>query len=221
MNHYLASDVPQSLDRWGAAFPQGTRIDKAQWPAMVAALRGGGGGRSAIVWLSTEYPEWPALLGELVQSDKRARVVVTTGVPDDREGLTAINEGARAYCHLFAVPEMLQEVALVVQHGGLWVGRALVSRLAAATAGLTAPHAVPQAHQDLQLRLSSRELEVARAVAQGLSNKEIADRLFISERTVKAHLGATFEKLGVRDRVQLVLRMNQGPQVAQGPASHA
>jgi DNA-binding NarL/FixJ family response regulator len=169
------------------------------------------GGRAARRRLSTEYPEWPALLGELVRSDKRARVVVATGVPDDREGLKAINEGARAYCHLFAVPEMLQEVALVVQHGGLWAGRALVARLAAATAGLAAPHAVPQAQQDLRQRLSSRELEVARAVAQGLSNKEVADRLFISERTVKAHLGATFEKLGVRDRVQLVLRMNQGP----------
>ncbi|RYF45139.1 MAG: response regulator transcription factor [Comamonadaceae bacterium] len=186
-----------------------------QWPALVAALRGDGGGRSAIVWLSTEYPEWPALLSELVRSDKRARVVVATGVPDEREGLKALNEGARAYCHLFAVPEMLREVALVVQHGGLWMGSALVARLAAATSGLTTPHAAPQAQQDLQQRLSSRELEVASAVAKGLSNKEIADRLFISERTVKAHLGAAFEKLGVRDRVQLVLRMNQGPQAPQ------
>lgn len=221
MNHYLVSEVPQSLDRWAAAFPQGTRIDKQQWPAMLAVLRGGGGGRSAIVWLSTEYPEWPALLSELVRTDKRARVAVASSVPDEREALKAINEGARAYCHLFAVPEMLKEVALVVQHGGVWMGSALVARLAAATAGLTAPLAPPDAQQDLQQRLSSRELEVARAVAKGFSNKEIADLLFISERTVKAHLGAAFEKLGVRDRVQLVLRMNQGPQVSQGPTSHA
>ncbi|MBV7544215.1 response regulator transcription factor [Acidovorax sp. sic0104] len=221
MNHYLASEVAQSLDRWGAAFPQGTRVDRQQWPALVEVLRGAGGGRSAIVWLSTEYPEWPALLSELVRSDKRARVVVASGVPDEREALRAINEGARAYCHLFAVPEMLREVALVVQHGGVWMGSSLVARLAAATAGLTAPLASPQAQQDLQQLLSSRELEVARAVAKGFSNKEIADLLFISERTVKAHLGAAFEKLGVRDRVQLVLRMNQGPQYSQGPTSHA
>ena len=51
---------------------------------------------------------------------------------------------------------------------------------------------------------------MAQAVARGLSNKEIAEKLFISERTVKAHLGATFEKLQVRDRVQLVLRLNHG-----------
>jgi DNA-binding NarL/FixJ family response regulator len=53
--------------------------------------------------------------------------------------------------------------------------------------------------------LSARELQVAQAVAEGRSNKEVADLLSISERTVKAHLGAVFEKLGIRDRLQLVL----------------
>ena len=212
MHHrqFLASDAPQPADRWSAAFPQGERFARDQWPALVAALREGGGGRSAVVWLSTEYPEWPQLLRELVEADARARVVVAASAPDDREGLSAINQGARGYCHLYAVSEMLQEVALVVQHGGRWVGPTLVARLAAATWGLTAPQATREVRQELEQRLSARELEVARAVAQGLSNKEIAERLFISERTVKAHLGATFEKLGVRDRVQLVLRMNQG-----------
>jgi DNA-binding NarL/FixJ family response regulator len=52
-----------------------------------------------------------------------------------------------------------------------------------------------------------REAQVARAVAVGRSNKEVADLLFISERTVKAHLSAVFEKIGVRDRLQLVLRL--------------
>ncbi len=55
--------------------------------------------------------------------------------------------------------------------------------------------------------LSAREAQVARTVLAGRSNKEVAAQLFISERTVKAHLGAVFEKLGVRDRLQLVLRL--------------
>jgi DNA-binding CsgD family transcriptional regulator len=46
-------------------------------------------------------------------------------------------------------------------------------------------------------------------VADGKSNREVAEQLFISERTVKAHLGAAFEKLGVRDRVQLVLHLQR------------
>jgi len=55
--------------------------------------------------------------------------------------------------------------------------------------------------------LSMRELEVARAVSEGLTNKEVAWRLGITERTVKAHLGAVFDKFGVRDRLQLALRL--------------
>jgi len=53
-------------------------------------------------------------------------------------------------------------------------------------------------------------------VAEGKSNKEVARALKISERTVKAHLSAIFEKLGVRDRVQLVLQLSS----AHVPASH-
>ena len=56
--------------------------------------------------------------------------------------------------------------------------------------------------------LSDREAQVAKFVAQGANNREIAQALQISERTVKAHLSAIFEKLGVRDRLQLSLRVN-------------
>lgn len=209
MRHFLASDSVQPSDRWWMAFPQGACFGKADRAALVEALQKAGA-TPAAAWLSTEYSDWPELLRTVLAQVPAARVVVVSGVPDDSEGLRAINEGARGYCHLFAIPEMLQEVAVVVQHGGLWVGPALVARLAAATWSLTASQASQQGQEDLQQLLSSRELEVAQAVARGLSNKEIAEKLFISERTVKAHLGSTFEKLQVRDRVQLVLRLNQG-----------
>jgi len=61
-------------------------------------------------------------------------------------------------------------------------------------------------------------VQVARAVSAGRSNKEVADKMFISERTVKAHLGAIFEKLGVRDRLQLVLRLAASPELASTSA---
>ncbi len=56
--------------------------------------------------------------------------------------------------------------------------------------------------------LTEREREVAKAVAQGASNKEIARQLDITERTIKAHVGAILEKLGARDRLQLSLIVN-------------
>ena len=58
--------------------------------------------------------------------------------------------------------------------------------------------------------LTKRERQVAQSVSNGLSNREIAARLNISERTVKARLTAVFQKLGVRDRVQLALLMRGG-----------
>jgi DNA-binding NarL/FixJ family response regulator len=64
---------------------------------------------------------------------------------------------------------------------------------------------VAEAPADWSAGLTEREREVARAVASGASNKEIARRLGITERSVKAHTGAIFEKLGVRDRLQLSL----------------
>ena len=58
--------------------------------------------------------------------------------------------------------------------------------------------------------LTKRERQVAQSVSSGLSNREIAERLNISERTVKARLTTVFQKLGVRDRVQLALLMRGG-----------
>ena len=60
---------------------------------------------------------------------------------------------------------------------------------------------------------------MARAVTAGRSNREVADLLFISERTVKAHLGAVFEKIGVRDRLQLVLRLAASADPGPTPAT--
>ena len=64
--------------------------------------------------------------------------------------------------------------------------------------------------------LTPREREIALLVGAGVSNKAIAQRLDITERTVKAHLGAVFNKLGVTGRLQLALRVTARPD----PAAH-
>jgi len=166
------------------------------------------------VWVPVQHEDWLSKVAALVAAQPACRVVVVSTVPYDAEGLRAVNVGARGYCHQLAVPEMLQEVAQAVQHGGMWLGPDLVQRLVAATRQLLADSATPSTHKVDLTVLSDRELQVAKAVAAGKSNKEVADQLFISERTVKAHLGAVFEKLGVRDRVQLVLLMSSAPSPA-------
>jgi DNA-binding NarL/FixJ family response regulator len=178
---------------------------------LLARLRGASA--AGLVWLSSGDEQWAAHLQQILQAQPATPVVLLSSAPEPQQGLSAINGGARGYTHAYAVPALLQEVALVVEHGGLWVGPELLQRLVGSTqAALAArrPAAGPAqgAPSDkVWASLSAREAEVARAVSQGRSNKEVADLMHISERTVKAHLGAVFEKLGVRDRLQLVLRL--------------
>jgi two-component system, NarL family, nitrate/nitrite response regulator NarL len=200
-HHFLASSAAQPpiqpSERWLLAFPNG---QWSNWSTLKAQLKPGD-----TVWVPVAHADWEARVRELLAHQPACQVVVTSTVLQDPEGLRALNAGARGYCHALAVPAVLKEVAQVVAHGGLWLGPDLVQRLMAATRDALArsPNA-PLPQVDLSV-LSERERQVAQAVADGKSNKEVAEQLFISERTVKAHLGAAFEKLGVRDRVQLVL----------------
>jgi DNA-binding NarL/FixJ family response regulator len=104
---------------------------------------------------------------------------------------------------------VLQQVATVVQQGGLWIGENLMLRLLRATARVPVPESArvedPMAWAEL---LTDREREVAITLAKGASNKEIGRTLGITDRTVKAHVGAILEKLHVRDRLQLSLIIN-------------
>src|SRR5690606_30534690 len=117
------------------------------------------------------------------------------------EARDAIAAGARGYVHYLAAAPLLQQLAQVVSLGGVWIGPELMQKLI-----LVARPAAPRSANPQQLAvLTPREQSVAQAVADGKTNKEVARELQITERTVKAHLGAIFEKLGVRDRLQLVL----------------
>ncbi len=182
----------------------------------------------SLVWLSNTDAQWPQALRQILQTQPAARVVLLSSVPEPTEGLRALDDGARGYTHAYGVPALLQEVALVIEHGGLWVGPDLLRRLVGSTnAALVAQQAVSVSKAQAPVAaapnawtlLSAREAQVARAVSAGRSNKEVADKMFISERTVKAHLGAIFEKLGVRDRLQLVLRLAASPEPASAPAA--
>ncbi len=197
-----ASSMPSA--RWNEAFPQGVCVAAQQLSAEF--------GSDALLWLSTAEPGWQDELAALTRAHEGVRIIALAEMPDEDEALQALELGARGYCHARAVPSLLREAALAVEHGGLWVGPTLLARFLGALR-----RQAPVAAQDDQLRtLSVRELEVARAVAEGLANKEVAARLGIGERTVKAHLGAVFDKLGVRDRLQLALQMRPAVGMEQG-----
>ncbi|MDP3036249.1 MAG: response regulator transcription factor, partial [Rhodocyclaceae bacterium] len=151
-----------------------------------------------------------ALVGALRQATPGCALVVLSNVPHDDEGLAVLEAGAAGYTGALAVADVLHQIDTVVANGGLWVGPDLLQRLILAIG----KRGAQQLAGDKLDKLSPREREVALAVATGATNKEVAQRLDITERTVKAHLGHVFEILKVRDRLQLAISLNGLPKAA-------
>jgi len=153
--------------------------------------------RASMLKKLTDDPEWKPIL-------QRHRVLWADAAPHDENGLTALQAGCVGYCHLYCHPEQLRQIITVLAAGELWVGRDLLLRLLGAV-----QKQLPVANANALAELTEREQTVANLVVEGLANKEIADRLAITVRTVKAHLTTIFSKLGVRDRLQLVARLRR------------
>jgi len=146
-------------------------------------------------------------VGEITRARPTTKVVVLTSRPDEREGIAALKAGARGYCDRDIEAGLLQKALHVVQDGEIWIGRKLIPHLLEElTAAAEHQPAEPVKPPDDRLdRITPREREIAQLLSAGASNKDIAKRLSVTERTVKAHLTAVFRKLGVSGRLQLAL----------------
>jgi two-component system, NarL family, nitrate/nitrite response regulator NarL len=189
----------RAVGRWREAF-EGALVVKSAGQALSRL------GPGTVVWVDIAALD---SLAAIRTARPDVAIVAMTLAPKAEEAVRALGAGARGYCHALAAPEMLRQVALVVSNGGLWLGPDLMSRAAVAVAQAVTPGARPAL--DVFEALTPRERAVALQVAEGASNKEIARRLDITLRTVKAHLSAIFDKLGVRDRLQLVLALRRSP----------
>ena len=132
--------------------------------------------------------------------------------PDDADAVAALKQGASGYCSRQSEPTLLRRALQRVRAGEIWVGRSVTGHLLEELAALSHRRG-PEAPQRLR-RLTARERELVAIVAAGASNKEIAERLSIAERTVKAHLTSIFQKLGVSSRLHLAVYALE----AQAPA---
>lgn len=147
-----------------------------------------------------------AVLRQMKEEKMATRVVLLTAALDEEEVLEAMRLGVRGVVLKEMAPRLLVQCIRKVHAGGEWletrsVGRAL-GQLLRREAG----------RGEMARILTARELEIARMVARGLRNRDIADKLSISEGTVKIHLHRTYEKLGVDGRLQLMLYVQKnGP----------
>ncbi len=140
----------------------------------------------------------------------QTKMIVMSSEFKEREELFAVLFGARAYVPEDLDPNLFSKVVKKVQEGEIWVDRQFVGRLISEIEGMSKEHhkEVVEIEKSI-LAMTTRESEIAELIAVGASNRRIAEKLCISERTVKAHLGVICKKVGISDRLQLALYMNK------------
>jgi DNA-binding NarL/FixJ family response regulator len=142
---------------------------------------------------------------QLTAQGSRAKVVVLTTYADDQWVFGALRAGARGYLTKDASAEEIQAAVLSVAAGDAQLDPSVQRRLLDALAsGQHVGTADPGPAQEVDETLTSREREVLTEIARGLTNPEVADRLFVSEATVKTHVNHLLAKTGCRDRAALV-----------------
>ncbi len=169
----------------------GSAADGAQAVEMVLGLH------PDVVLMDLQMPgiDGVAATRQIVASGAEAQVVVLTSFSDSERIVAALDAGAIGYLLKDTEPEDLLEGVRAAARGESPLNPRAARQL------LTARASTPV----LTVDLTPREREVLGLVRQGLANKQIARRLGITERTVKAHLTSTFQRIGVSDRTQAAL----------------
>jgi RNA polymerase sigma factor (sigma-70 family) len=157
-----------------------------------------------VVLMDVEMPKMDGITAtrHLKQEMPNVRVIILTIFDDDDKLFSAIKAGAMGYVLKDATP---QDIASAVRRAHRGEGVLLpqfVSRVMNEFARVSAQRA---SLAQLFAALSDREVEVLKLIAEGLSNRQIAERLFISEKTVKNHVSNIFDKLHVNDRTEAAL----------------
>lgn len=147
--------------------------------------------------------------GDSTEAPHTPRVVVLTTFDLDEYALDAIDAGASGFLLKDAPPEELLAGIRAVHRGDAVIAPSTTRRLLDHLAPSLQPASPTTPEDDARLAavgsLTPRENEVLVLMAAGLSNQEIAAQLFVSETTVKTHVGRVLHKLGARDRVQAVV----------------
>ena len=141
-----------------------------------------------------------AVLEEVNFNTIPTRVIVLTAAEDDRDVIRAMHLGARGVLLKESAIDLLVKSIYRVHAGEIW----LDSRMTAEVIDTFSASSKSGARGEKRL-LSDREMEIVQLVTQGFQNKEIGKELFISENTVKNHLHNIFDKIGVSDRLEMML----------------
>jgi DNA-binding NarL/FixJ family response regulator len=147
-----------------------------------------------------------AALQALQQINKRTRVIILTASEDKNEFVQAMKLGCSGIVLKQTAPDLIVKSIRKVNSGDIWLdSHTTAAVMRQFSTGLEGEGSASGSKGRERSPLSAREREIVALVAQGYKNKEMAEKMFISEQTVKNHLHNIFDKLGVSDRLELAL----------------
>lgn len=188
------------LENWSEAFPKAL---------VTVSIKTVPVNEPVVFWVhvnANDLAWFKQTIADIKNKHQASKIVVLANTPNQADAMVVMRSGVVGYCHAYSAATVLTELKTVVIHGGVWLGNDLLQTLINATKPLV--HNAPALVAEALALLTNREKEIALEAAKGLSNKEIARVCSIAERTVKAHVSAVLEKLGVKDRLQLALMLN-------------
>ena len=147
-------------------------------------------------------PAAGALLSNILETHTEARIIVVAEKFDSEESYSLLQMGAKGLLSYSEAREQLPHALPLVAEGGFWVPRAVLSGFVDSILAGTQSRRLKA---DSTASLSRREQEVLNCLLENLANKEIGNKLNISERTVKFHVSNLLSKFGVRRRADLIL----------------
>ncbi|MBQ3641697.1 response regulator transcription factor [bacterium] len=140
---------------------------------------------------------------EIKKINKNIKVIILTSHSSEKEVIDSVKAGASAYCSKDINPDRLSYTVQSVIEGALWFDSKIANVILDA---ITSDKQQKKISPDKEYNLTDREKEVLNYICDGLNNTEIARILDVSVNTVKVHVSSIFQKLGVEDRVQLIVK---------------
>ena len=199
----LVDDHPIVLQGLEHLFARQPDIEVAACCSTIADGLTAARARPDIVLLDLRMPQGGglALLDTIAAEKIDTKTVVLTAAISDEEMSQALQKGAAGLVLKESSPDQLLECVRRVHAGERWLDPEAMSRVVASDSSSSSSTTA----DDRAAALTAREREVVRMIAAGLRNRDIGERLSISENTVKVHLHNIYEKLGVEGRMELLL----------------